>query len=163
MNSYEDANPESSKLPLQPGISSTPDTPSTLYKSMLKKTVPANPLRVRSHVLPPNPSPHHTNSIKSLSDEDDSPAPTTQTKARPSEVIFCPKPNQLRPMRANGKTVLDCKIFWEQTFASFLERNFGLQFAVPRGIWRIRKITAEICRICQICPATLKIKLNCDF
>ena len=59
-------------------------------------------------------------------------------------------------------TTLDCKIFWDQTFASFLERNFGLQFAEPGGIWRIRQITAEICRICQICQATLKIKLNCN-
>jgi hypothetical protein len=58
---------------------------------------------------------------------------------------------------------VDCKIFWEQTLASFLERNFGLQFAVPRGIWRIRQIAAEICRICQIFTATLRIKLNCNF
>ena len=58
-------------------------------------------------------------------------------------------------------TDLDCKIFWEQAFASFLQRNFGLQFTEPGGIWRIRRITAEICRICQIFPATLKIKLNC--
>ena len=58
---------------------------------------------------------------------------------------------------------LESKNFWEQTFASFLEWNFGLEFADPRGIWRIRRITAEICRICQICPATLKIKLNFNF
>ena len=57
---------------------------------------------------------------------------------------------------------LDCKIFSQQTFASFLERNFGLEFAVPRGIFRIRQITAEIHRIPQIFPATLKIKLNCN-
>jgi hypothetical protein len=50
--------------------------------------------------------------------------------------------------RAGG--VLDRKIFWEQTFASFLESNFALEFAEPGGIWRIRQITAEICRICQI-------------
>ena len=43
---------------------------------------------------------------------------------------------------------VDCKIFWEQNFASFLERNFGFEFAEPGGIWRIRQITAEICRIC---------------
>jgi hypothetical protein len=49
---------------------------------------------------------------------------------------------------------LDCKIFWEQNFASFLERNFGLEFAGSGGIWRIRQIIAEICRICRICPAT---------
>ena len=48
--------------------------------------------------------------------------------------------------KGKGRGV-DCKIFWEQTLASFLEGNFGLQFAVPRGIWRIRQITAEICRI----------------
>ena len=35
---------------------------------------------------------------------------------------------------------LNGKIFWEQTFASFLERNFGFQFAEPGGIWRIRQI-----------------------
>ena len=62
--------------------------------------------------------------------------------------------------QSNG---LDCKIFWEHTFASSIERNFGFQFAEPGEIWRIRQITAEICRICQICPATLKIKLNCNF
>jgi hypothetical protein len=26
---------------------------------------------------------------------------------------------------------INCKIFWEQTFANFLEQNFGLEFAVP--------------------------------
>ena len=31
------------------------------------------------------------------------------------------------------------------------------------GFWVIRQITAEICRICQTCPATLKIKLNSNF
>ena len=61
------------------------------------------------------------------------------------------------------ETGVDCKNFWEQTFASFLEWNFGLEFSDPRGIWRIRLITAGICRICQICPATLNIKLNCNF
>ena len=66
-------------------------------------------------------------------------------------------------MGNNWPNPLGCKIFWEQNFASFLERNFGLEFAEPGGIWRIRQITAEICRICQICPATLKIKLNCNF
>ena len=49
-----------------------------------------------------------------------------------------------------GDSAVDCKIFWEQTFASFFFWIFGLEFAVPRGIWRIRRITAEICRICQI-------------
>ena len=63
----------------------------------------------------------------------------------------------------NNDSVLDCKIFWEQTFASFLEWNFGLEFAEPVEIWRIRQITAEICRIPQICPATVRIKLNCNF
>ena len=43
---------------------------------------------------------------------------------------------------------VDCKIFLEQTFASFLEWNFGLEFAEPGGIWRIQQITAGICRIC---------------
>ena len=47
-----------------------------------------------------------------------------------------------------GGSGTDCKIFWEHNFASFLERNFGLEFAGPSGIWRIRQITAEICRIC---------------
>ena len=61
-----------------------------------------------------------------------------------------------------GSYPLDCKIFSEQAFASFLERDFGLEFAEPSGIWRIRQITAEICRICQICRASLKIKLNCN-
>ena len=42
-----------------------------------------------------------------------------------------------------GKGV-DCKIFWEQIFASFLEWNFGLEFAESGEIWRIRQITAEI-------------------
>ena len=59
--------------------------------------------------------------------------------------------------------VLNGKIFLEQTLASFLERNFGFQFAEPGGIWRIRRIIAEICRICQIRQATLRIKLNCNF
>jgi hypothetical protein len=54
------------------------------------------------------------------------------------------------------------EIFWDQAFASFLEMNFGLQLAEPGGIWRIRQITAEICRICQICRATIKIKQNCN-
>ena len=55
------------------------------------------------------------------------------------------------------------KIFSEQTFASLLEWNFDLEFVETRGIWRIRQITAGICRICQILTATLKIKLNCNF
>ena len=62
-----------------------------------------------------------------------------------------------------GSIGVDCKIFWEQIFASILEWNFGLEFAEPGGIWRIRQIIAEICRIWQICLATLRIKLNCNF
>jgi hypothetical protein len=54
------------------------------------------------------------------------------------------------------------RFFGNRFLQVLLERNFGLQFAFPRGIWRIRQITAEICRICQICPATLKTNLNCN-
>ena len=51
----------------------------------------------------------------------------------------------LRPLR-NIKDYLqksdrmsrDCKVFWEQALASFLERNFCLQFTETGGIWRIR-------------------------
>ena len=45
-----------------------------------------------------------------------------------------------------GRRWVDSKNFSEHTFASFLEWNFGLEFADPRGIWRIRRITAEIFR-----------------
>ena len=71
--------------------------------------------------------------------------------------------SELKESENRDNIALDCKIFWEQIFASFLERNFSLQFAEPGGIWRIRQITAVICSICQICPATLKIKLNYKF
>ena len=40
------------------------------------------------------------------------------------------------------------RFFGNRFLQVLLERNFGLQFAFPRGIWRIRQITAEICRIC---------------
>ena len=85
-------------------------------------------------------------------------SPTSHTQYHPLTTTYQP---HTHPKNLDTPP-LDCKIFWEQTFANFLERNFGLQFAEPGEIWRIRQIPAEICRICQICPATLKINLNCD-
>ena len=58
---------------------------------------------------------------------------------------------------------LDSKNFLEGSLAKFLEWGFGLEFKDPRGFWGIRRAIAEIWRVCQICPATVKIKLNCSF
>ena len=52
---------------------------------------------------------------------------------------------------------LDSKNFWIRLLQVFFHRILANKFADPRGIWRIRQITPEICRICQICPASVKI------
>ena len=62
-----------------------------------------------------------------------------------------------------GAHVQDSKIFWQQNFASFLEWNFGLQFAHPRGIWVIRQITAGIFRGLANLRCHVKINLSCNF
>ena len=54
-------------------------------------------------------------------------------------------------------------LFWNRLLQVFFFSIFGLEFAETGKIWRIRQITAEICRICQIFRATLRIKLICNF
>ena len=54
------------------------------------------------------------------------------------------------------------RIFWIE-FCKFFRVEFWLGISGRCGIWRIWRITAEIWRICQICPVEVKIKLNCNF
>ena len=113
--------------------------------TQLKPDFQNSATKKRSMILHTNP----TNRLGTIQPPNPTPTPNFPTKnSRPPSHPQSPR--------------LDCKIFWEQNLASFFFGHFGLQFAVPRGIWRIGQITAVICRICQICPATLKIKLNCN-
>jgi acetone carboxylase gamma subunit len=62
----------------------------------------------------------------------------------------------------NLSPVVDRKNFLEMASARFLECNFGLEFADPRGIWKIRQITPEILGNLanSHCHAQKKLKLQ---
>jgi hypothetical protein len=51
----------------------------------------------------------------------------------------------------------------EQDFASFLEWNFGLEFADPPGVLKIRQIAPENFWNLANTPAMVKINLYCNF
>ena len=67
----------------------------------------------------------------------------------------------LRTSKLNS-TAISENLPLRRSLAIFLEWNFGLELAVPRGIWRTRRITLKVPRMCQICRAQLKINLNCN-
>ena len=152
----------------QSNLVKSPTSPHNIYKNiivlnrithggiviipfLLNSEQPSQKLTVRSMIPSCLPTLH-------------TPVPFSKHPPRPSKKHSANSPNACESTHSPDCTLgLNCKIFWKQTFASFLERNFSLEFAEFGGIWRIRQITAEICRICQICPATLKIKLSCNF
>ena len=114
------------------------------------------------HPSPPiNPPPAVNNPLKFPGPH---PTPTLDhhisSQAGPNQIQRIHKAKGHAAGKSSGKIVqrhervklslrvhLDCKIFWEQNCANFLERGFGLGFKGSGGMWRIRQINAGIWRI----------------